>query len=144
MVTKENRITVAIDNSPFSEIVMREASEIARSLGADVYVVSVINMPSLVMSESDLDTNEQRRLEDEYLTLHKKLITKYFSETKLLVESKILRGDPVKKICEFAENANCRMIILGSRGVGHLLSFFLGSTSEAVVRNSKISVLVVK
>lgn len=144
MGERKNRIVVAIDNSPISEVVIKEAAEVARSLKSDVYVVSVISMPSLVMSESDVDSKESKALEDEYLALHKNLITKYFSDTPLLVESKILRGDAVKKICWFAESINSRMIVMGSRGMGHFQAFLLGSTSEGVVRNSKVSVLVVK
>jgi nucleotide-binding universal stress UspA family protein len=144
MGSKANRIIVAIDASPISETVMREAAEIARSLSSDVYVISVIPVPSLVMSESDVDSKEIRSQDDSYAVLHNSLITKYFSDTKLLVESKVLHGDPVKKICEFAESMNARLIVLGSRGMGHLQAFLLGSTSEGVLRNAKTSVMVVK
>ena len=144
MGSRANRIIVAIDASPISETVMKEAAEVARSLSSDVYVISVIPVPSLVMSESDVDSEEARTQGDSYTALHNLLITKHFSDTKLLVESKILYGDPVKKICEFAESMNARLIALGSRSMGHVQAFLLGSTSEGVLRNAKTSVLVVK
>jgi len=141
---KENRIVVAVDLSPISELVMEEASMIAKSLNSDVQIISVISVPGLVVTESDVDRNESRGQEESYVALHKKLVDKYFSDSKLLVETKILYGDPVRKIAEYAEKTNSRMIVLGNRGMGRIQSFLLGSTSEGVIRNSKVSVLVVK
>jgi len=144
MDPRKNRIIVAIDSSPISRMVACEAAEIARALSSDVILVSVIPMPSLAMAESDVDHKELKDDEKAYFLLHKKLMDEFFADGKLLVESKILHGDPARKISEFADASNSRLIIIGNRGIGHLQSFFLGSISEAVVRNSRVSVLIVK
>jgi len=144
VVAKANRIVVAVDSSPISDAVMREAAAIGQALASDVYVVSVVPMSSFAMSESDIDRKEAKSEGDSYVAMHKALMEKHFPDSKLLVESKVFYGDPVKKICEFAEAANARLIVLGNRGMGHLQALFLGSTSEGVLRGAKTSVLVVK
>ncbi len=47
-------------------------------------------------------------------------------------------------ILEEAENRNCDMIVMGTRGQGFLSGVVLGSTAKKVVKRSKIPVLVVK
>ena len=144
MGVKENRIVVAIDSSPIARTVCKEASDLASALAADVFLISVIPIPSFAMAESDFDSVKIKEEERAYYELHKRLVAEFFSGVDRLVESKILRGDPIRRICEFAEATKARLIILGSRGMGHLQSFFLGSTSEGVMRNAKASVLIVK
>lgn len=47
-------------------------------------------------------------------------------------------------LVEFAERVGANLICLGSRGQSNLRDFFLGSTAEKVLSNSKCSVLTVK
>ncbi|MEN3052341.1 MAG: universal stress protein [Candidatus Methanosuratincola petrocarbonis] len=141
---RDNRIVVAVDLSPVSDSVVGEASEIAKALNSDVQLISVIPVPGLAMAEGDLDRKDFRIQEEDYAALHRRLVEKHFSDSKLLVETRILYGDPAKKIAEYAEKTNSRLIVLGNRGMGKIQSFLLGSTSEGVIRNSRVSVLVVK
>lgn len=56
----------------------------------------------------------------------------------------LLEGPPAQSILEFAEEHNCDLIMIGSRGLSGIKEFFLGSISHQVVQQSKIPVLVVK
>jgi nucleotide-binding universal stress UspA family protein len=62
----------------------------------------------------------------------------------ILIESRILHGDPAKKIVKYADEINADLIIIGSRGRGRLASALLGSVAEHVARHSKCSILIVK
>lgn len=62
----------------------------------------------------------------------------------LQVEYVIAQGHPVYAILKHSEERQCDLIVMGSRGLGPIREFFLGSVSHNVVQNSKIPVLVVK
>ena len=47
-------------------------------------------------------------------------------------------------IVSYAKKNNFDLIVMGSRGLGSIGEFFLGSTSNYVLRTSKISVMIVK
>jgi nucleotide-binding universal stress UspA family protein len=54
------------------------------------------------------------------------------------------KGSPAHSILEYAEKHGNDLIVMGSRGLGPIREFFLGSVSHNVVQNSKIPVLIVK
>lgn len=140
----QKKIIVAVDLSDNSESIMKAASEIAENVNADVVVVSVIEVSALVASEGELD-RAQIESEERHIEQHqKKLIDTYFSGSNMLIESRILHGDPAHKICEFAEKLNAHLVVIGTRGLGKIQSKLLGSVSEKVIKNCKCSVMVVR
>ena len=54
------------------------------------------------------------------------------------------RGNPVEEIIKHAEERNCDLIVMGTRGQGTLTDAMLGSTARRVIRRSKMPVLVVR
>jgi nucleotide-binding universal stress UspA family protein len=56
----------------------------------------------------------------------------------------VKRGNPVETILETADEKNCDLIVMGTRGRGTLTDAVLGSTARRVVRRSKKPVLVVR
>jgi nucleotide-binding universal stress UspA family protein len=101
-------------------------------------------MPALVGSEGEINTTSITEEEKMVQSFHKSLIDKYFSHQQILIESKILYGDPADKICQYADAIDADLVVIGTRGRGALRAALLGSVSEKVVRNCKRSVLVVK
>ena len=141
----KNWILVAVDNSDYARLVAEEAAKVAQERKANVVFLSVVHVPSFVTTEGEMDTEYLSEQEKEYQDLHNRLIDDYFKGNKAtLVESKILHGDPAKKIVKFADEIDADLIVMGSKGQGKLASVFLGSVSKDVVNNSKRSVLVVK
>jgi nucleotide-binding universal stress UspA family protein len=61
-------------------------------------------------------------------------------EAYLVVEN----GEECRTIVSFAHKNNFDLIVIGSRGMGKVGEFFLGSTSNYVVHSSKIPVLIIK
>lgn len=143
MSKRRKRIIAAIDQSDNAEHVMISASEQAETLNADVTVLSVIEVPNLA-SEGELDLvqieSEEKRISDH----HKKLIDKYFSGSDMLIESKILHGNAANKICEFANDYNASLVIIGTSGIGKLQAKLLGSVSEKVLKKCHCSVMIVR
>ncbi|MCQ1534762.1 universal stress protein [Methanosarcina sp. KYL-1] len=60
------------------------------------------------------------------------------------VESVLLEGHPAEEIVNFAEKNGIELIVIGSLGKSRIERFLIGSVSEKVVRNAKVSVLIVR
>jgi nucleotide-binding universal stress UspA family protein len=56
----------------------------------------------------------------------------------------VLTGDPASAILEYVKGINCDLIVMGSRGLGTIREWMLGSVSHNVVQNARIPVLIVK
>jgi nucleotide-binding universal stress UspA family protein len=56
----------------------------------------------------------------------------------------IKQGSPAATILEYAEESSADLIVMGSRGLGSIKEFFLGSVSHDVVQEARIPVLIVK
>ncbi|WP_282937928.1 universal stress protein [Paenibacillus sp. RC67] len=56
----------------------------------------------------------------------------------------IQNGSPANTILDYADENGIDLIIMGSRGLGAIREFFLGSVSHNVVQNAKVPVLIVK
>ena len=149
-------ILAAVDQSHHAHDVMSRAAELAVLLRNDLVVLSVVS--SDPMKQFSI-VEEQNRLS----SFHRELIFKHFPENSLAVEphdgtggaykygtagvriqSRILSGNVVDKICECAGEVNADIVLVGSRGLGNIGSLVLGSVSERVVHKCPRSVLVVK
>ena len=56
----------------------------------------------------------------------------------------MIQGSAAQSILEFADSHNSDVIIIGSRGLGSIREFVLGSVSHNVVQHARIPVLIVK
>ncbi|OAB36081.1 universal stress protein [Paenibacillus glacialis] len=56
----------------------------------------------------------------------------------------LLQGAPAEIILDYSKKNNSEVIIIGSRGLGGIREFVLGSVSHNVVQHARIPVLVVK
>jgi nucleotide-binding universal stress UspA family protein len=61
----------------------------------------------------------------------------------LLVEKILAVGRPIREILDLAEREKVSLIVLGSHGRSNFSDIILGSTSENVIRHSRVPVLVV-
>ncbi|MCL6578452.1 MAG: universal stress protein [Candidatus Bathyarchaeota archaeon] len=64
-------------------------------------------------------------------------------KTKIKIDKRLEFGVPSDKIVEVAEQGNYDLIILGSRGLGTIRRFLLGSVSDDVSHKAKCSVLII-
>ncbi|UVI30528.1 universal stress protein [Paenibacillus spongiae] len=56
----------------------------------------------------------------------------------------LLEGSPAQSILNYSEQNDCSLIIIGSRGLGGIREFMMGSVSHNVVQHSAIPVLIMK
>ena len=91
-----------------------------------MYLVSIVKVAKLVAEEGDINLQELKEEEEKFSRHHQILIDKYYTGSNLLIESKILHGDPASKICEFASSVSADVIIIGRTGKSGLKRVFLG------------------
>lgn len=65
-------------------------------------------------------------------------------ERGLRVGSRLLVGEPAKKIVEYADSIDADLIVVGSRGHGAISSALLGSVSRGILHAAKRPVLIVR
>jgi nucleotide-binding universal stress UspA family protein len=140
-----SKILVAYDGSNLSRKALDKAVKLVQdesnaSKAPILEVIHVYSFPNLVGSEYVIDSRVA------YLDYAQTVI----EEAKELIPSTlqakfiILQGQPAFSILNYVEENNIDLIIMGSRGLGTIREFFLGSVSHNIVQNAKIPVLVVK
>ena len=160
--TKENvqekiikRILIAIDESKYREKIIRYGLTLAKSLGADVVAVHVIDRSSLT-SLSDLGgllgyyeggniayyeeelRKHAKELLDEADILAKKEGIKINTEVIMNVSS------TAEGIINYASSRSIDLIVIGTKGMTGVQKFLMGSVTNKVTSHAHCSVLAVR
>lgn len=139
-----SRILVPVDGSENSFRALEQALFIAKSTGAAITAVHVIERPPTVYVES-------QKLLDELLANYRRESEKILDKSQetaqgkgVKLETALLEGDPASNITAYAEKEGCDLIVIGSRGLGRFKAAVLGSTSNKVLHHAKCSVLIAR
>ncbi len=139
------RIMVAIDGSGGSLKAARHALALARSTGAHVTLLTVLEQPSVVPFGPLEAWAAARPESDAQLTrLRAELDTLATELPPGQVDKRVEYGVPAEAICAAAEDAHADLLVVGSRGHGPLGRWLLGSVSDRVVHHAKVPVTVVR
>ncbi|MFD0871125.1 universal stress protein [Paenibacillus residui] len=140
-----SKLLVAYDGSETSKKALDKAiSYVKENPAAQMEVVYVLNMQSLIIGEAMI--NIPVHLENEMYEQAESVVKEVnerlaeFSGAKAILK----RGAPARTILEYAEEGGFDVIIIGSRGLGGLREFMLGSVSHSVAQHAEIPVLIVK
>lgn len=140
------KILVPFDGSKASRKALDKAIQLAASDSAiELDVLNVLQFPTLVVGEAMIAAPATLQKEfydasEELLAEAKTLLDALPNPTKTVQED----GQPAEAILTYAEKNGTDLIVIGSRGLGNIRSFVLGSVSHNVVQHAKIPVLVVK
>ncbi len=137
------KILIAVDSSPHSLNAARKGIDLARSLNAEVAIVSVIEMARETATANvgvlTADTrNIGMRLAEDNLELLIDEVPGMEDVTRFLP-----KGIPKKEIIMIARDWNADLIVMGTHGRTGLSYLILGSVSEYVIKHSAIPVMVV-
>jgi nucleotide-binding universal stress UspA family protein len=143
------RILVAVDGSRHSDRVVDFASDLAKTLSAEIVLIYVMRHPDV--PEDYVDYVKREALKNPVAsysnTIAEQIIAKLGERIRkkgITFEGIYHLGNPAEKIIETAESKKVRLIVLGVVGlhsVGRLKA--LGSVSRRVIENSPVPVLVV-
>lgn len=137
------RVLIALDESTAATHAMEVGADLAKTLGAQIALVHVIDPKLASAPEGGLPAStaldalrrEGRRL----LRVASLRIGGDPLPWEYLVE-----GNPRREIVKAAAEWKADLIVLGTHGRSAISRALLGSTSEGVVRHSQIPVLTVK
>lgn len=138
------RLVVGIDDGAVSRRALRRACDIAESLDAELHVVFVSHVPATVLAAmSGLPT-----IGDDFAEAQRDTVWKEAEPVLSACSQEITRVDldgyPPDALVDYADEIDADLIVVGSRGRGHLASLVLGSTSHRVVNHAACDVLVVR
>lgn len=138
-------ILAAVDFSPVSKAIVREAAALAEAFDATLTLLHVAAPdPDFVGYAAGPKTVRDARA-DELRTEHAELqtLSRALRDRGLAVHALLIQGPSVAKILEEAARVGADTIVVGSHGRGMLERALLGSVSEGVVRGATCPVLVV-
>lgn len=136
-------IMVAYDGSNLSKKALQRAVQLAQSSAAKLDIVHVFQLPVYIAGEAMIAiTQDQAQYYSE--SQAKLEEAKQLVPPELAVSLVMKIGNPAKEILDYAEKAGTDLIVMGSRGLGPIREFILGSVSHNVVQHAKIPVLIVK
>ena len=145
-----NRLLVAVDGSEQSYKALDHAVAIAEKFDSELILLTII--PTMITPffpawrfDPTIYTKRQERMNELYRNTLKDADEKASTKHPNLNIWTITReGRPSDTIVDVAEKEGCDMIVMGSRGIGGIKGWVLGSTSNRVAASCKKPVMIVK
>lgn len=142
------KILVAYDGSDLSKQAVQEAkNQVCDAPEREIHVVTIVNTTGPVTNAAMAEA-VGKELAERFETEMEALKTELETDDSITVKTKIMvgeaEGNPGEKVCAYAEENDVDLIVIGSRGLGGVKKFLLGSVSNNVVQKSKKPVLVIK
>jgi nucleotide-binding universal stress UspA family protein len=133
------------DGSKASEHVLQYVCELAQKFNAEVTVLHAYEflevIPVYETTYAYLDELENY-LESQSSQIANEIRQK-LEQHNLNVHTAVIKGDPGYSIVNTAEEKKCDLIVMGSRGLGPVKRFLLGSVSHYVVNHAKCPVMII-
>jgi nucleotide-binding universal stress UspA family protein len=140
-------IVVGIDGSDTAREAMRQATALARSVGARIALVSAYEPVSdarlreSIAVPRDLHWIINPR-EDVEATLEQAATEVRAAGVEVEVYAR--QGDPADAILDVAEERDCDLIVVGNKGMTGAKRFLLGSVPNKVSHHAPCSVLIIR
>ncbi len=136
----DKRILVATDGSEYSEGAIREAINIAKTCGSQLYAMSVIEInPEFIALAPILMEQLEERMKEHLEGVRSRAV-----KENVDCEIIIRRGEePYKLIIEEADKKQAGLIVIGRRGRTGLMRVLMGSVTAKVIGHFKGRILVV-
>jgi len=136
------KILIATDGSEYTKEAVSTGLELAKTLGAEVTALYVIDQTSFVSFPIDssivslysLLENEGKKAVEE--------VKKEGEQLGVKVNTVVTEGSPTRKIVEMASEAD--LVVMGTLGRSAISKLFMGSVAERVTRYAPCPVLVVR
>jgi nucleotide-binding universal stress UspA family protein len=138
-MTAFKRILVGVDGSDNSIRAAQKAAEMASVFHSDIVLLYVIQ-PGESAYYTGMLTTERAELAKGKEKLNRARLT--CEEAGLKPELKVMLGNPAEVILDLSDEGY-DLIVVGTRGIGALARFLMGSVSTRVVQLSKAPVMVV-
>src|SRR5579884_2966674 len=137
-----DKILVAIDGSPASEMALAAAVDLAAHYKAELTALSVAELPEVVGMADEVD--ELRSSTEAHFRKIGEAAVEYARSRGVALRSVVLRGHAADAIVRYAEKEEMNLLVLGQHGHSRITRFFLGSTTDRVSVHCPCTVMIVK
>ncbi len=145
-------VVIAIDFSDASKAALEWGIEEAAFRNAPTTILHVIHDPAEApgyYQEKQKNimlpmTEAAEQIFDEFIEICSAEIPALKTADDRSVKRKLVKGVPVRRILEFAETCNARMIVMGSRGQTGFRHLLTGSKAKQVAQLAPVPVMIVK
>jgi nucleotide-binding universal stress UspA family protein len=143
---RTKKILLAVDGSEESARAATAAFEIAEMTKSKLFIVHIVPTPIVKQIALMTDGNMEEILV-KYATKGERLlegVKAAAAEYSLDIELVLDRGSPSERILALTKEHGADLIIMGSRGVTSSSRAGIGSSSERVLLDSEVPILIVK
>ena len=137
-MSEMNSILVPYDSSPEAEKALQNSFTIADAAD-EIVILMVLEDPE---TSFFLGPSGDMSIENAYTYLE--TVKSRFLETGLKITVRVVRGNVVEEIIRISNEINCKLIVIGYKGVSKIGRFILGSVSGEVAKRANKPVLIVK
>ena len=145
---KLRSILVAVDGSDISNMALDYAADLAKAFSGSLTILTVQEpltpAPPPTMPPAIVESYMKEVVVYYDSIIEKALNRVKGSGQKPKVKTLIAKGVAWEKIVEECNKGEHDIVVIGSRGLGGLKGFFLGSVSKRVVEEAPCPVLIVK
>jgi nucleotide-binding universal stress UspA family protein len=141
-------IVVGTDGSETASEAVRQATDLAKSVGASIHLVSAfepVGNQRLREERQQVPEDMQWMVnprEDVEATL--KSASEQISEAGVKVDTYSRHGDPADAILDVAEEQTADLIVVGNKGMTGARRFLLGSVPNKVSHHAPCSVMIIR
>ena len=139
------KLLVAVDFSGPTDLILRVARRLAKSLDASVWVVHAAEPdPDFVGYDTGPEVvrgQVAKELREEHRSLQR--YTDQLREAGVDAKAILVRGSTVEALLAMAEKQGADLIVVGSHGRGMVAEMILGSISQGLIRAGRWPVTVV-
>ncbi len=139
------KVLVPIDGSSHSDRAEQTAVEVAELMGAEVCLIHVIIPPQYTAFYGETPIPISQNVMDELENRGKALLDEHaakYSGSPVKIRTELFVGHPAETICQRAKEGGYDLVIIGSRGLGAIKGYLLGSVSDRVSHHAPCSVLI--
>ncbi len=141
-------ILAAYDGSDGSKKAVAMAAGLQKATGGELHIVTVFRHHSLLEASMSMVRPEEPENLDDAMRDHAKMIAEEGKEIATTegatqVRAFVKSGQPARTIVKLARDHDADLIVVGSRGLGDMEGFLLGSVSHKVTSLAACPVLVV-
>ena len=136
-------VIVPTDFSKASRETLREAYAFAERIGADVDLVHAKRRPKPLFPRSKVNRDTVAEIDRTEVGEALEHLEKLARSARVRVHPRLLRGDASTAIAAHAKKRRAEFIVIGTTGHSAASSFFLGSTTDRVLRIAPCPVVVI-
>jgi nucleotide-binding universal stress UspA family protein len=141
-------IIVGTDGSDTAGEAVRQATDLAKTVGASVHLVSAYEP---VSNQRLREEREQVPRDMEWMVSAREEVESTLreasasvAESGVSVETYAREGDPADAILDVAEEKNADLIVVGNKGMTGAKRFLLGSVPNKVSHHAPCSVMIIR